>query len=331
MALMVMKPGLLTTIQDLGRTGYQKHGVIQSGAMDPYSLRLANLLVGNEEGEATIEITLAGPSFKFEIDALFAITGGDLSPTINQKQVPLNRPIYVKAGSVLTFGPAKSGCRSYLAVASGLDVPNVMGSKSTYLRAGVGGFYGRALETGDVIFFQQRNKPFSFFEANNHKAEAFQTTNWGVRSSAIQNSKPVVRIIPGPHFQQFTKVSQEDLFHCTFQVTPQSDRMGYRLSGQTLQVEDQLEIISEAVTFGTIQVPPDGNPIILLADRQTIGGYPKIGQVIDVDIPIIAQLKPGERISFKPVSIYEAERLFHKRERDLKGLKAAILLKSIPT
>ncbi|MCL7749656.1 biotin-dependent carboxyltransferase family protein [Halalkalibacter alkaliphilus] len=331
MALRVIKPGLLTTIQDLGRTGFQKHGVIMSGAMDPLSLRLANLLVGNEEGEAALEMTLAGPSLRFEADTIFAICGGDLSPTINQKPVPIHRPIYVKRDSVLSFGPAKAGCRGYLAVAGGFEIPKVMGSKSTYLRAGVGGYRGRALEAGDVITYQKQKNILPFFEETEHKNAPFCTTGWGIQSYLFHRPKQVVRIIPGPHFEQFTKESREDLFHCKFKVTPQSDRMGYRLSGQLLRLGEQMELLSEAVTLGTIQVPPDGNPIILLADRQTIGGYPKIGQVIDVDIPVIAQLKPGERISFKSVSIYEAERLLLKREMDLKELKAGILLKQMST
>jgi len=332
MSITVLRPGLLTSIQDLGRNGYQKHGVIVSGGMDSYSLRIANLLVGNEESEAVLEITLTGPSLELGEDALLAITGGDLSPTIDGKPVPMWRPVYIKRGSVLKFGACKSGCRSYLAVAGGYSIPEVMGSKSTYLRAGIGGFQGRALQKGDVLRCnspQGQSVRLMQQLARKTSSGAFVSTAWYFgRTHIPHHSRPTkVRVMRGRQFEQFTGDSKNQFFHQLFQVTPQSDRMGYRLSGPALKLDQSLELISEAVTFGTIQVPPDGNPIILLADRQTVGGYPKIAQMAMVDVAIVAQIKPGETIGFQEISLAEAERLYIEREKEIDNLRTAIRLK----
>ncbi|TWI57236.1 biotin-dependent carboxyltransferase family protein [Halalkalibacter nanhaiisediminis] len=331
MSVKVIRPGLLTTIQDLGRIGYQKYGVIVSGAMDSYALRLANLLVGNEEGEASIEITLTGPTLEIEADSLIAITGGDLSPSINNEPIPLWQPVYVKKGSTLQFGACKSGCRTYVAFAGGFNIPEVMESRSTYLRAKIGGLKGRALKVDDVITFRgPSEQAINMMEQlSGRMTHSFATTPWKLNEKLIPTYEKeyVVRLIRGSQFNDFTEESQEMLFQTKFQVTPQSDRMGYRLAGETLVLNSPLEMISEAISIGTIQVPPDGNPIILLADRQTIGGYPKIGQMISVDLTLIAQAKPGDMIEFKEVSLKEAEEFFIKRENELQELKAGILLK----
>jgi len=332
MSIKVLQPGLLTSMQDLGRYGYQKHGVIVSGAMDTYSLRIANLLVGNQEGEGALEMALLGPSLQIEKDSLLAITGGNLSPTVNGKTVPMWRPVYIKKGSVLQFGACKSGCRSYLAIAGGYDILEVMGSKSTYLRAGIGGFQGRALQRGDVLevkspegaslerveYFKRKKSPESFVPAS-----------WYAGRKPIPQTLclTTIRITRGLQFKYFTSESKSQLLNDSFQVATQSDRMGYRLSGVTLQLEEPLEMISEAVALGTIQVPPDGNPIILLADRQTVGGYPKIGQVALVDVPILAQVRPGAAIRFQEIELEEAERLYIARENYIQELETAIRLK----
>ncbi|GAE26415.1 allophanate hydrolase 2 subunit 2 [Halalkalibacter wakoensis JCM 9140] len=274
MTLSIIKPGLLTTIQDLGRSGFQKHGVIMSGAMDSRSLRLANLLVGNEESEAALEITLVGPSIKFEQDALIAIAGGDLSPSINQHPVPMYRQIYVRKNSVLSFGPVKSGCRSYLAVSGGFLVEKVLGSKSTYLRANLGGYKGRPIQTGDVLAVGEGLLKDQIRKEDG--PSGFIANQWAISTRFYKRKDPTIRVIAGPHFEQFSECSQKAFFQQPFRVTPKSDRMGYRLSGASLTLKKPLELVSEAVHFGTIQVPPDGNPIVLLADRQTIGGYPKM-------------------------------------------------------
>ncbi|WP_227939794.1 biotin-dependent carboxyltransferase family protein [Alkalihalobacillus deserti] len=331
MALTILKPGLLTTIQDLGRIGYQKHGIIISGAMDSVSLRLANLLVGNEEDEGVLELTLSGPTLRFEKDTLIAITGGDLSPTINQKEIPLSKAVHVKKGSVLTFGPSKYGCRSYLACAGGFQITKVFGSMSTYLRASLGGFHGRALKQGDVIELRMPSQLSKNLIQSIPLTEgrAFQASRWTMSQALLPSSTQErgVRLIKGPQFSDFTKVSQEVLWSKAFKISPQSDRMGCRLEGEPLRLEKSMEVLSEPVTLGTIQVPPDGNPIILLADRQTIGGYPKVAQVAAVDLPIIAQAKPGDQLFFKEILLEEAEQLYLQREKDITHLKTGLYLK----
>jgi len=332
MSITVLRPGLLTSIQDLGRYGYQKYGVIVSGGMDSYALRLANLLVGNEEGEALLEMTLMGPWLLVEKDILIAITGGDLSPTINGESIPMWRPVYIKGGSILQFGACMSGCRSYLAVAGGYEIPEVMGSKSTYLRAGIGGFQGRALVQGDSIELRAPQEiSFRLVESLKKRllSHSFISTSWHIKKPLMtRNSKQsTVRVTTGSQFEYFTPESKKQLFQCPFRVTTQSDRMGYRLSGPVLQLEEPLEMVSEAVALGTIQVPPDGNPILLLADRQTVGGYPKIAQAATVDVSIVAQIKPGGLILFQEISLAEAEQLYVARETEIENLGIAIQLK----
>jgi antagonist of KipI len=328
----IIKPGLLTTIQDLGRYGFQKFGVIVSGVMDSLSHRIANLLVGNEENAPTLEITMVGPVIEFERDTLISICGGDLSPSIDGKFVPLWRPVFVKKGSQLRFGQCKAGCRSYLAVAGGFDVPRVMGSASTYLRAGIGGFKGRPLQAGDELKLSPpNNRSIRMIHDFSSKLgdRKFVGTKWSVSAEfiPISNKIPSIRVIKGRQYHLFSKESQKSFFREPFEITTQSDRMGYRLKGPILSLASAEEMISEAVNFGTIQVPPDGNPIVLLADRQTTGGYPKIGQVATVDLPYIAQLKPGDKIKFVEVSHEEAQRLYLEREREIQQLKRALSIK----
>lgn len=333
MSMTVLRPGLLSSIQDLGRYGFQKYGVIVSGALDSYALRVANILVGNEEGQGALEMTLMGPTLRLEQDMLLAITGGDMAPAINGAAVPMWRPVYVKQGSVLAFRGSKPGCRSYLAVAGGYDIPVVMGSKSTYLRAGIGGFHGRALQQDDVLAGQnslsEQADRLSKQLAAKLQGHAFAATAWYAAKEHIpQIAQPIsVRVTCGSQYEHFTAASKAQFFGQPFQVTTQSDRMGYRLSGPVLTLSEPLEMISEAVALGTIQVPPDGNPIVLLADRQTAGGYPKIAQVAAVDVALIAQTRPGAQIKFQEISLKEAEQLYLEREGYLQQLKQAIALR----
>ncbi|GIM28036.1 KipI antagonist [Clostridium polyendosporum] len=331
MSIKIIRPGLLTTLQDLGRYGFQRYGVIISGAMDQFSLRIANLLLGNKENSACLEITMMGPSLLIKKDTLISICGGNLSPKIGGYPVPQWRSVYVKEGSILEFGACVSGCRAYLSVAGGFNIQEVMGSKSTYLRAEIGGFQGRSLKENDVLEFSEPSdeginiiKKLSSMSESNY----FAAPKWFVSTEILPkySSNPIIRIIHGGEFEKFSAKSRELFFTSEFQVTSQSDRMGYRLKGSTLELSQPLEMISEAVSFGTIQVPPDGNPIVLLADRQTTGGYPKIAQVASVDLPIIAQIKPGERIRFKEISIEEAQILYIQRELDIKKLKVGLTL-----
>lgn len=333
MSISVLNSGLLTTIQDRGRYGYEKYGVIVSGAMDQYSMRIANILVGNDENEGVLEITLIGPTLKIKKGNLISITGADISPTINEKKVPMGRPIYLNEDCVLKFGKCVSGCRSYLAIAGGIDVPVVMDSRSTYLRCGIGGQDGRALKKGDVIDIgQKRGISLDIIKKLNEisKKEKFVHTKWYVKSYLIQNNScENIRVFEDMQFKNMKEESVREFFEKPFIIGSRSDRMGYRLNGPKIELNEKIEMISGEVSLGTIQIPPDGNPIILLADRATAGGYPKIAHVAFCDIQKVVQLKPGEKIRFKKITLKEAEELYFKRERYIEELKKSIKLMSI--
>ncbi|WP_079527557.1 5-oxoprolinase subunit C family protein [Halobacillus hunanensis] len=331
--LKIIKEGMLTSVQDLGRTGYQKYGVIVSGSMDSYAHRIANLLVGNEENAAALEATLLGPEIEFKQDSMIAICGGDLSPTINGQKVNTWRSIFVKEGSVLKFGKSRTGCRAYIAVTGGLDIQEVMDSQSTYLRAKLGGYQGRALKSGDQLPMvhpndMQRKLMDSIRQrmGSNYVYE----TDWMPAADMIPeySSQPVIQMLRGPQYALFNEQSQRIIYEEPYSVSSQSDRMGYRLEGSPLSLTESKELISEAVAFGSIQVPSDGNPIILMADRQTTGGYPKIGQIASVDLPLVSQLKPGDQISFREVTLEEAQRALIDQEKSIQILKRSITLKS---
>jgi len=318
----ILKPGLMTTLQDLGRNGHQRYGVITSGVMDSTAHRLANLLVGNDENEPTIEITLYGPVIRFEKDTLIALCGGDLSANINGSFVKMWRPLYVRKGEVLEFGEVKAGCRTYLAVHGGYAIKEVLGSKSTYLRAKFGGVEGRILQTGDQIGINKSEKS----ELN---IGCVCNSTWNISTYFFQRNveKKVIRVMRGRQYDSFKEESIRHFFSQPFIVSRHSDRMGYRLNGPVLELKRKKEMISEAVSYGTIQVPADGNPIILLADRQTIGGYPKIAQMATVDFSIIAQTRPGETVYFQEISHEEAQRLMIIQEEEIHYIKQGIGLK----
>jgi antagonist of KipI len=329
MSLIILKPGLLTTIQDLGRFGVQKYGVIASGAMDAYALRIANLLVGNEETEAGLEITMVGPEVSFASTVLFSVCGGDLSPKLNGKPVPLWRTVYAPQGSVLQFGPLKLGCRAYLAIAGGLDVPIEMNSRSTYLRAGIGGYKGRSLQKGDYIpqgNTSSRSRNLLEMIVRESGRESGAVSIWSVAPEMLPpySSNPTVQVIEDGERELFAELSVGQFFNGTYSVLPQSDRMGYRLAGSKLELREKKEMISSAVTFGTIQVPPDGNPIVLMADRQTTGGYPKIGQVASTDLSLLAQVNLGGKVRFRPVTLREAQKQYVIREKAIHALRSGL-------
>lgn len=315
--LTIRKGGLQTTVQDLGRSGFQKYGVVAAGAIDPFAFRIANLLVGNEENAAAIEIQLIGPEIQFEEDTLIAICGGNLSPQLDGETADSWRPVAVAKGQTLTFGKPTAGSRCYLAVAGGIDVPLVMNSRSTYLRAAIGGYQGRALTQGDRLAVGGEN-------GRNESSD--QKTAWSV-PAPVYSAEPVIRVTAGRQFDLFAADSRKCFFSEPFSLSPHSDRMGCRLNGSQLALSEKQELVSEAVAFGSIQVPADGNPIILMADRQTTGGYPKIAEVITADLPLVSQLKPGDSIRFKKVSVEEAQRQLRLQERRISCLKRAIRLK----
>lgn len=327
--LTVLSPGLLSTIQDLGRFGYQKYGVIVSGAMDTYSMRLSNIIIGNNENEAVIEITMLGPSLSLSKGSLICITGANLSPSINGKVVPLARPVYILEDCILKFGQCIEGCRSYLAVAGGFDIPIFMESKSTYLRGKLGGLEGRALQKNDILSFGNMSElSKSIIEKLikvHKKNESFVFTSWYAHNYKREASdSTVIRVFEDRQFNNVREESVDKFFNTSFSIDSKSDRMGYRLNGPKIELKEKIEMISEEVSFGTIQLPPYGNPIILLADRATAGGYPKIAHVASYDLQKLVQLKPSEKLNFKKITLKEAEALFLKRERYLGELKTAI-------
>lgn len=300
----VNKPGLLTTIQDSGRYGYQAYGIPTSGAMDSYSHRAANALVGNPLHAAVLEITLVGPHLYVENDVIIAICGADLSPHINGEPAPMWTSLLLKRGDELTFGRQMSGARAYVSVAGEFALPYIFGSQSTELKTKTGGYDGRPLQKGDTLYAH-------------HLCLHPRLTGRKLKQNDIPNySKEITaRIIVGPHTDFFTKKSLETLLSEPYTVSMQSDRMGYRLEGPKLSYQKKENLRSEATTFGCLQVPASGQPIVLMADRQTTGGYPIIGTIISVDLPKIAQAMPGSNIFFHETTIEEAQAQFQKREK----------------
>lgn len=334
MSLLIEAPGLLTTVQDLGRQGYQHLGITPGGAMDEVSHRMANLLVGNPAGAATLEITLAGPTVRFEADALIALCGADLSPTLEGLPLPRWRPVLVPRGSLLRFGQPREGCRCYLAVAGGFQIPAVLGSLSTHLSAGFGGFQGRPLKSGDRLDFgpHPRKLDPSLWEALRQEGRPFGAPDWFAPwFRELDFVRPAtLRFISGPQWASLTAASGEAFFEETFRVAPQADRMGIRMLGPRLALAQPLEMVSSGVATGTIQLPPDGSPILLMADRQTTGGYPRLGELASVDLPRAAQLRPGDTLRFAAISLAEAQQLYLDREARFLELERALAARSAP-
>lgn len=325
MSLRVARPGLLTTVQDRGRYGWQQHGVVVGGAIDAWALRVANLLAGNSADAAVLEATLIGPTLEFRHDHLFALAGADLGAALDGEPVQAFRPCAARAGSVLSFAGPRAGCRAYLAIAGAIDVAPVLGSRSTDLRAAIGGVEGRALARGDVLPVGAASS-WSRAWLEHLLSRERPCAEWGAGPSVQgrPSAAPVVRALRGLEYEFFTEESRRALFDCEFRVSARSDRMGYRLEGPRLALERPLELLSAPVVRGTLQVPPGGDPIVLMADGQTVGGYPRIAQVITVDLPILAQAAPGARVRFREVSLAEAQALYLSAERDLRQLAGAI-------
>jgi len=330
MALRVQRAGILSTLQDLGRYGSQRFGVPVGGVMDEYSHRVANLVVGNDEREATLEITLAGPRLEFTRDALVGLCGGEFDSTIDGRAVPMARPVQVRTGSVLDIGACRMGCRAYLAVAGGFDVPLVMGSKSTYLRAGLGGFEGRALRRGDLLpTGKARRSLYPELRDKSARHGPLRYPRWSVKANSafLAHSHHRIRFVPGRHWERFSESIRQQFSNAEFRIGRDSDRMGYRLEGVVLVLDPPLEIQSEAVTFGSIQLPPDGRPIVLMASRQTIGGYPRMGEVASVDLPLLAQLPPGDTVRFEAITLDASQMLYIQRERELALTRESLAIR----
>jgi antagonist of KipI len=305
--VIVVKGGWLTTVQDLGRYGYQQYGVPIAGAMDRFSAIVANRLVGNSDYAAALELTLKGPELQFEENSVIAITGADLSPTINGSSVPLWESVAIQRGSRLSFGTKRAGSRAYLAIAGGIDVPLVLGSRSTHCASETGGFQGRPLKPGDILC---GGNPWKL-------VDRLIGTRLPDRLLPRYERSMTLRIIPGPQQDFFVKQSLAVLTEATYTVSPQSDRMGYRLSGPNIIHKGSMPFISDGTAMGALQVPSDGQPICLMADRQTTGGYPKIAVVISTDLPLAAQLAPGDSITFALCTVAEAQTALRKQRAQL--------------
>ena len=327
MSVEVLKPGALTTLQDLGRYGYQRFGVVVNGAMDEWSHQVANELVGNIDDEATLEITLLGPSLRFAEAALIAIVGADLSANVGGHLIPRGRAVMIGAGTQLDFGSRVNGVRAYLSVSGGFDVAPVMDSRSTYLRGGFGGFAGRALRRGDVLTIGKRARtvPRSPKRPSAQPVTLVDGPAVTAGPKYLTGEVVSVRVIAGAQWELFTPESLSTFLTSPYQIDPQSDRMGYRFEGPALQRRHEFEMISEGVAFGTVQVPPEGKPIVLMADRQTTGGYPKIACVASVDLPVMAQLAPRQAVRFRTIELQEAQALYQTRARELAELRKLVL------
>jgi biotin-dependent carboxylase-like uncharacterized protein len=321
----VLKAGALSQLQDLGRYGHQRYGVPVNGVMDEWSHRVANILVGNDEGAATLECTLTGPTLQFTRDRLVSLCGADMQAAIDDVALPLGQPLLVRAGATLHFGQRRRGARVYLAVRGGFDVPEVMGSGSTFLRGGFGGFHGRPLAKGDHLSLAHADAGYPgatrlLVQCGTPFVSAAQ---FAIPPS--DSSMDAVRVMAGPQWDRFTEEARASFVAQPFEIDGQSDRMGYRMRGAVLQLEQALEMVSEAVSFGTVQVPPDGNPIILMADRQSAGGYPKIAYVASADLPMLAQAMPGEQVRFAMVTLQQAQSLYLLRAAALAELRERVL------
>ena len=323
MTVRVIRAGAYTTVQDRGRPGWQKDGVPVGGAMDDVALRIANWLVGNDGGAAALEATLRGPTLAFERDARVAITGADMDARLAHRRLAPWWAVQVRAGDTLTLDTARTGCRSYIAVAGGFDVPAVLGSRSTYVRAGLGGFEGRPLAAGDMLRVGAQSPDSSSAVGPDARSDPPR----GVDTRHLDLRRETVRLIPGAAFPRLHDASRRALIETPFSLSPESDRMGLRLSGEPLTMAVAAEPLSGGVTMGTVQLPPGGAPIVLMADRQTTGGYPRLGEVATVDLPILAQLRPGDTVRFTLVDAGAAERLYLDRERMLRHLHLMLLVR----
>ena len=306
----IRQPGLLSTIQDLGRWGFGRFGMPVAGVMDEYATRIGNILLRNDENASVLEITLMGPRLSFETEMDFVITGGDLQPRLNNVPLSLWAVCHAKPGDALSFAGISNGCRAYLAVAGGFEITPIMGSTSTYLRGQLGGYEGRAVKAGDVLTTgtSSRTVPTGFTLPAEYHPEY----------------QKAIRVILGPQDDAFTQQGIRTFLSAEYTVTNDADRMGYRLDGPKIEHKSGADIISDGIALGAIQVPAHGTPIIMLADRQTTGGYTKIANLISIDVPSIAQKKPGDTVRFEQLSIEDAQSLYRERERSIQRLRQLV-------
>ncbi len=313
--LVVVEPGLLTTVQDLGRWGYQRVGIPPSGPLDRAAFVVANRLVGNPEGAAGLELTLRGPRLEVRRECVMAVTGAEMGFAVNGQEAPGWTAVRLRAGDLVAFRMATAGCRAYLAIAGGIDVPLALGSRATYLRGRLGGLDGRGLQKGDGLPIGTPTMPFDQ-SAGRTVAPARRPTYRG---------EVECRVVLGPQDDRFTADGIAAFLDGPYEVTPQADRMGYRLKGPVITHTRGHDVISDGIPLGGIQVPGEGQPIVLLVDRQTTGGYTKIATVISVDIGRLGQAKPGHRVRFRRVTLADAHAAL---AREAAWLEEAVSVRS---
>ncbi|GAY74945.1 5-oxoprolinase subunit C family protein [Sporolactobacillus inulinus] len=323
MTLIVIQKGFASSVQDLGRCGYQRYGMIVGGAMDQPSAKLANWLTGNHESAAVIEFSFLGPSILFTEDTLFALTGAVCRPTLDGNSIGTGRPCLARAGQILVIGGMVYGSRGYLSVAGGVDTPLWFGSRSTYEKAGRGGFEGRLLKEHDRVPVGKPSEEMSRVMAGLAGSKR-QTVRWSALPRRKYQETQTIRVMPDTLWPRFSAASREAFLKTEYQITPSSDRMGFRLNGAELMLDNPLELYSEAVTNGSIQVPRNGQPIILMTDHQSTGGYPRIAQVASADLPLLAQLPPGSTLRFQMISSEQGEAALVRQEEELEQLHRCI-------
>jgi antagonist of KipI len=328
MSVTILKPGIMSSVQDLGRWGFQQYGVPVGGAMDKLSASLANIICGNNENEAVIEMTLHGTSILFNKNTYCAFTGGGCKVYVDNIELSFNRLLHIPAFSLINTQPAATGCRTYFAVTGGLDIPKTMGSASTYVPSGIGGIQGRNLIKGDILHFKKRDHsiPSSSMKILGNKIHA---SHWQVPDIFMhEQDHEVIHVVPGPEYDLFDEASRITFFQSSYTIGLQSNRMGYRLEGEKLLMKEKNEMVSTPVASGIIQITHDGTPIILMADAQTTGGYPRMARVCSTDMSILAQKRPGEKIRFCQISEEESLQRHNEQKRTINKLKTVI---EIPT
>jgi len=322
MAFSIIKPGLLDTIQDMGRQGFGNWGISPGGAMDRYAAQVANLLVGNDGHEAVLEIHFPGPQILFEQNTMIAVTGADFSPTINDEVIPRWQPVVVRKNTVLHFPSLIQGGRCYLSVHGGYCMKKWLNSFSTHLRAAAGGWGGLPLKKGDELPF---NENTIYFAGLLKEESNFEVLPWRVNTEKIYRHPHEVGFIPGHEWPLLSNAGKSAFLQNNFLIHPSSDRMGYLLSGAPLVLEPSIELVSSAVSFGTVQLLPGGQLIVLMADHQTMGGYPRIAHVASAHLPKLAQLRPSDTIQFKLMDQETAEQMILTRQKELHILQRSCM------
>ena len=320
MSLRITRQGVLDTVQDLGRYGYQYLGINCNGAMDKFSMQLANTLLGKDLNSPVFEIHFPASQFLFEKETIICITGGDFLPTINDHAIPLDRPVAVCKKSILKFEKLQTGSRCYLSIFNEMKLDKWMNSYSTNLKSGTGGFMGRNLLKNDVILFQNGLNISRLLHERDHVVFPWKAND-------VVDTRNEIEFLIGSEWHWLTRDVQDTFQEHWFQITNEADRMGYQLAGPTLECKNSEQLISSAVSFGTVQLLPNGQLIILMADHQTAGGYPRVAQIISAHLSILGQKKPNDVIKFKMTSLVEAEKKIVSQKKYLLQLQIACKFK----